>query len=527
MHAATKHTSERLSLAPRALPAVVVPPLDGAILPATWAARTVLLVTVVTVLRWVVATTTGLSDTEAYYAGWARTPALSYYDHPPLVAWTTWLVTHAVHGAGHGGWAARLGPVLSGALFDALLYRLAARLFSARAGFFAVVVVTAIPVFFFTGFLVNPEGLLAPLWVLFLLLLLDMRENDEPWRPVLLGAVVGAAFLAKYTAILAVPVTLLFVAGSARTRRWLGRPSFYLAGLVALVLASPVIAWNAQHHWPSLHLHLSERMGHAPGETLAGALWRVGSAQVLIFQPIILPSLLAVLGYAVARSRVDERYRFLATASLPVVAFLLTMMVRAGDSEPHWTMVGYVPLIVGAAGLLDESSGRLRRFAHRTLCVALAVSAAVAALYVVHLRSPALAKALPSYRPDADPISETLGWDRVGDAVRWHAMALGSGTVAAGAHNVLCGHLQAAVDDAPPVYCASPRRTEFDFIGRRTPPPGVPVVFVDSDRYPEDVAVALPRHTCVPAEDVVVDRGGLRVARYRIRECTPSAEVAP
>jgi hypothetical protein len=292
---------------------------------------------------------------------------------------------------------------------------------------------------------------------------------------------------------------------------------------VALAIASPVIAWNALHAWPSLHLHLSERMVHAPGETLAAALWRVGSAQLLIFQPVILPALIALLGYAVLRARRDERYRFLATASLPVLAFLLLMMVRAGDSEPHWTMMGYVPLVVAAGGVLDESTGTLRRFADRALCAALVLSGAVAALYAVHLRSPALARALPAYDPNADPIAETLGWDRVSAAVASHAAALGPGTVVAGAHNVLCGHLQAALDDAPPVYCASPRRTEFDFMGRGSPPPQAPVVFVDSDRYPQDPAVALPHHDCVRAQDVVIDRSGLRLARYRVHECHPSA----
>ena len=514
MNIAMKDTTKYPSLEPRAL--------AGAgrsirVLPATWSERTALLILAVTVLRWIVAMTTGLSDTEAYYAQWARVPSLSYYDHPPLVAWTTWLVRHL----SSAPWAVRLGPVLYAVVFDALVYRLASRLFSPRAGFFAVATLTAIPVFFFTGFLLNPEGLLAPLWALFLLFLLDLRDHDQPWRPLAIGAVVGVAFLAKYTAILAVPVALLYVAGSPDTRRWLRRPSFYGGGLAAVAIASPVIAWNALHDWPSVHLHLSERMGHSAGETLASALWRVGSGQLVNFQPLVLPALLGILGYAAWRSSRDDRYRFLLTASLPVLAFLLVMMVRAGDSEPHWTMMGYLPLVVGAGGLLDESSGALRRFTRAAFVAALAVSAGALGLYAVHLRSPVLAKALPSYNPDADPINETIGWDRVSAAVRAHTAMLGPGTVVAGGHNVLCGHLQAALDDSPAVYCASPRRTEFDFVGRRTPPPGAPVVFVDSDRYPEDTAVALPLLECAHAEDVVIERSGLRLARYRIRECRP------
>jgi 4-amino-4-deoxy-L-arabinose transferase-like glycosyltransferase len=490
--------------------------------PSTWGARAGLLVAAATAVHWIVATTTGLSDTEAYYAQWARSLSLSYYDHPPLVAWTTWLARHFATGA----WAVRLGPVAYATAFDVLLYRLAVRLFSPRAGFFALAIVSAIPAFFFTGFLVNPEGLLAPLWTLFLLCLLDLRDKQEPWRPLAAGAALGFAFLAKYTALCAVPVALLYVAGSPRTRRWLRRPSFYGAGVVALAIASPVVVWNALEGWPTLRLHLSERMTRPAGETLGGALVRVATGQLVVFQPLILVGLFAVLAFALLRARRDERYRFLATASLPVLAFLFAAMARAGDSEPHWTMVAYAPLAVGAGGLLDESTGRLARWSHRYLRAALVLSAGVAILYLVHLASPALARALLSYDPNADPINETLGWERVATAVGAHAGRLGHGTVVAGAHNVLCGHLQAALDDAPPVYCASPRRTEYDFLGRRKPPEAAPVVYVNSDRYPDDPGAALPRHRCVHVQDVTIERSGLRVGRYRIHECLP-AGAAP
>jgi 4-amino-4-deoxy-L-arabinose transferase-like glycosyltransferase len=510
MNIATKHEPARLSLAPLALPSA-------------WADRTVLLVGAAMLLRLLVASTTGLSDTEAYYAQWARVPALSYYDHPPLVAWTTWIVQRL----STAPWAVRVGPILYAAAFSGLLYRLGARLFSPRAGFLAVALVTAIPAFVFVGFLLNPEGLLAPLWILSLLLLDDLREHDEPWRPLLLGAVIGIAFLAKYTALLAVPVAVLYVAGSPVTRRWLRRPSFYLAGALALAITTPVVAWNYAHDWPSFRLHLAERMVRPEGEGLLGAALRVGSGQFALFHPVILPAFVAVLAYAVHRARTDERYRLLATASLPTLVFLLLVMARAADSEPHWTMVAYAPLAVAAGGVLDESAGRLRGFAWGVLRASLLLSAAVAALYVVHLRSPVLMNALPGFNPSADPLTETLGWDAVRETVEARAAALGPRAVVAGAHNVLCGHLQSALDDTPPVYCASPRRTQFDFVGRRSPPEDSPVVFVDSDRYPADAAQALPRHACAHAEDVVVARGGRVLGRYRLHTCTPLATGAP
>ena len=505
MNFATKHETQLLAL-PADEPASV------------WTERVALLIGVATVVRLLIAATMGLTDTEAYYAQWARFPDWSYYDHPPLVAWTTWVAQRLTAIP----WAVRVGPALYAAAFGALVYRLGARLFSPRAGFLAVAVLTAMPAFALIGVLLNPEGLLAPLWALFLLLLADLDERDEPWRPLAIGAVVGVAFLAKYTAILAIPVTLLYVAGARSTRVWLRRPSFYLGGVVALAIATPVIAWNHAHDWPSLRLHLAERMTRLPGEGLAAALGRVATAQLALFHPLLLPALVLLLGYAVWRAvaRHDERYRLLATASLPVLAFLLFMMVRAGDSEPHWTMVAYVPLGIAAGGVLDAATGRLGRFFEGYFHLAVVLSLAAAALCAIHLRSPLLLDSLPSYDASRDPLNETIGWARVQRAVAQHAAALGPGTVVAGAHNVLCGHLDAAIGDTPRVYCASPRRTEFDFVGRRTPPPNAPVVFVNSDRYPDDPALALPLLRCVDAEEVPVLRGDRVMGHYRIHECT-------
>ncbi|MGZ6134578.1 MAG: glycosyltransferase family 39 protein, partial [Myxococcaceae bacterium] len=186
-----------------------------------WSMWTGVLIAGTTVLRFVFVGATGIANGEAYYYLWSRFPSLSYYDHPPLVAWMTWVTTRL----SHGSLAIRLGPLLCAALFSVLLYRLAARLFSPRAGFFAVAIVTAIPIFFASSWVLNPEAPLAPLWVLGLLVLEGMREHDEAWRPLAMGVVTGLAFLAKYSGVLLFGVGLLYVLVSPTGRRWLRRPS--------------------------------------------------------------------------------------------------------------------------------------------------------------------------------------------------------------------------------------------------------------------------------------------------------------
>lgn len=459
----------------------------------------------------------GLTDTEAYYAAWARFPSASYYDHPPMIAWMIGLTTRGSDSAT----AVRLGPLLCGVAFAALLYRFTRDLFTPRAGLFAVVIATSLPVVSATGFIANPEGPLMPLWVLVLWSLHGLGVDRAAWRPLALGAAVGVAFLCKFTAVLAVPVAALYLASSSETRGWFRRPSLYLGGAVALLFAGPVIGWNLHHHWPSLQLHLVERMPVGAEGAYADHAARLAVGQFVLFHPLILPGLLAAAVLAARRAVSDRRYRLLALASVPVLGFFYAVMVRAHDAEAHWTLVGYVPLMIAAAAWLDEvfdhRSARLARY----LRACLALSVAVLALAVVHTRSTTLLRVLPA--GDGDPVNESLGWDELRAAIALEAPRLGPGVVLASSHNVLCGHVLTETRDAPSTYCVSPARTAFDFLDRRTPPPGAPVLYIDSARYPGDPASLLRGYRCRDVRRVRVTRGPWEVGAFRLAACVVTA----
>jgi len=84
---------------------------------------------------------------------------------------------------------------------------------------------------------------------------------------------------------------------------------------------------------------------------------------------------------------------------------------------------------------------------------------------------------------------------------------------------VLCGHLQEALDDSPNVYCISARRTEFDFIGRGVAPRDAPVVYVETARYPNDPARALPGRACTLVDRIDMERGGHFIHHVRVWSC--------
>jgi hypothetical protein len=494
-----------------------------------------------TVLRLVCVGPLPISNGEAYYYTWSRFLDWSYYDHPPLIAWMVRVTTLF----GSSPAAVRLGPVLAAGAFGLLFYRLGERLFRPRAAFFALVLVTALPVFLASSFVLNPEAPLAPLWVGFLCVLEGMRRRDGWQRPLLAGVLLGFAFLAKYTAVLLVPAALLYVASSAPTRRWLRRPSFYAGGLAALLIALPVLLWNQSRGWPSLRLHLVERAAAAlpvPGENRINQLVAISSAaggshvesflrvlvgQLMSYSPLLAPLLAMALVRSLRRSRRDDRDLFITAFSWPILLPLLVFMTQIRDSEQHWTMMAVMPAVLAAGHYGDEAWSRSGRL--RTVAVAgIVLSGALFVLANVHARSTALLRLIPAghYDARADMINELVGWDEVRASVTRAASTAGGSVVLASNHYSLCGRLFYEMGDVPSVYCPSPRRSAFDFFGRRDPPASATVIALTTDIH-DDLPAGLANRPCAIADQVDIVRGGRRVARYLVHTCPPAVPDGP
>jgi len=390
-----------------------------------------------TVVRFLCVATLPLGNGEAYYYSWSRFLDWSYYDHPPLVAWMVRATT--LFGASPA--TVRLGPVLAAGLFGLLFHRLAARLVRPRAAFFALILVTAIPVFLASSFILNPEAPLAPLWVGFLLVIEAMREKNNRYLPLLAGVLLGVAFLAKYTAVLLVPTVFLYLIASPPMRRWLRQPTLYVGGAIALAIASPVILWNQARGWPSLHLHLVERASavQVAGENTINQLVQIASSsggsgfieglsrvvvgQVMSYSPLLAPLLILGLVRVLRGSRTNDNDRFLAAFSWPILVLLLIVMTQLKDSEQHWTMVAFIPAAIAAGRIVDAAWSKRRseglpstaRGVRLLATLGVGLSGLLFVVGNIHARTTALLHLIPEghYDPRADMINELNGWDQI------------------------------------------------------------------------------------------------------------------
>src|SRR3977135_87206 len=200
-------------------------------------------------LRLVAAAWTPLTFDEAYYWMWSKHLAFGYYDHPPAVAGVIRLGTMIAGDTEHG---VRLVSILLALPMSWAVYRSASILFGGQRVAATATILLNVTLMAAVGTLiVTPDAplLVASSFVLFFLAKLLETGRGAWWLAV--GAAVGTALLSKYTALFFGPAILIWLVAVPKLRRWLLSPWLYLGGLVALLVFSPVIVWNADPHWVS------------------------------------------------------------------------------------------------------------------------------------------------------------------------------------------------------------------------------------------------------------------------------------
>ncbi|MBI5864133.1 MAG: glycosyltransferase family 39 protein [Planctomycetes bacterium] len=309
-------------------------------------------------MRFLAAPLAVLIPEEAYYWKYSKHPAWGYLDHPPMVGW---VVAGGTYLFGDSELGVRFGTLLLSIGSVWLLYRLTADWCGRRAGRVAALLYSIAPLFFAAGFLAMPDAPLIFFWLLALLAVTRAYSRDSVGWWLLAGLATGLGFMAKYPAAFIGLGALLFLLSDARGRRMLRQPGVWLALAVALLAASPVIAWNAQHDWASFRFQFLRRAAEAHGFAPLKSLASLGM-QFLVLSPLVFALLAAVACTALRRFRRDEvgRWRFAVCFSLP---WLAVCIIHGLTSEIHmnWPIPAYLSLIPPATVLLRRGARPLMR----------------------------------------------------------------------------------------------------------------------------------------------------------------------
>jgi 4-amino-4-deoxy-L-arabinose transferase-like glycosyltransferase len=306
-------------------------------------------------LRCFSAATLPLFSVEAYYWLWNRHIAAGYFDHPPMVAWASRLFFGWVDGV---ELAARASALALGLATLAAVFALARELYDARVAAWWTALYAVVPIFDLNGTLLQPDNSLvltmALTWLFFWRA--TMRQGLGNWLAA--GAFAGLALLSKFHAWVLLPPLWGFLFFSRDRRRLLTSGGPWLAVLVALVVLSPNLLWNADHGW--LNYRFQWQRSDIPRAQLR-------LENVLVYWLAPFASLSPLLFIAVVRAvgigirRLEERTLYLLCAGLPLPLFLACLAPFV-TINPHWPAAGFVPLVLLAVGLASEGQLFGRRY---------------------------------------------------------------------------------------------------------------------------------------------------------------------
>lgn len=348
------------------------------------------------------------ADDEVYYWSWARPLQFSYYDHPPL---TAYLIRISTDLFGNSIFGFRVPACLATAFVVAVIAHL-----SRPRSLLPWIVLT--PLFTFGAVLITPDAPLLGAWAAYVWWLVEVHRRLTPgvdedgielhrslpwWLWGVGGVILGCGVLGKYTMALAVPSGFVsFCMVRQLWRRWL--PGYIAHGVVAFIVASPILIHNIQHDFVPLLFQWRHSMGDSRpglkpfGEFVGVQLLLFGGLPFFLYPWVV---------WNFKKLCDDPRLRACACLYALPMTFFLYKATQA-PLQGNWALVmfiGFWPL----AATWYESVRQSRSWRQATASAFLIPSVAVVVV-AIHLVLP-----LPVIPTEADRITRQYSID---DATR-------------------------------------------------------------------------------------------------------------
>lgn len=311
------------------------------------------LVAVMALLHLSAAVTAPMLSGEAYYWLWGRYLAPGYFDHPPMVAVMASLFFGWIDGS---PLAARSSSIVLAALTVFVVYALARAIYpEGRTAWRSALLLAVIPIFHAAGFLIQPDTSLIFFMSLTWLFFWKASRPGSGWLFWLLsGVTAGCALLTKFHAWVLLPPLYLFLLLTPAGRQRLKSPAPWVAIVVALIVLSPNLFWNARHDW--LNYTYQWRRSDLPESRFEiENVLIYGLGPLLTLSPVVYGLMLGGIWKGVRRwlDGRDERALFLLCAGLPLPLFLglLSFVVTI---SLHWPSSGYIPLLILTVALIEQ-----------------------------------------------------------------------------------------------------------------------------------------------------------------------------
>ncbi len=304
-----------------------------------------------------------ITPQEAYYWLYAQFPALGYFDHPPMAAYSILLGTSlfgdSVFGVKLMGvvWSAASNILLYFTILQAPRWSLILGKSSARkVAIYGVILYNLTSFSHIYAISIMPDTPLIFFWLLTIFFVQRWFIEKKSWYWLLAGASLGLAMLSKYTAFMVLPGIVLYLLIDSRYRSALFSLWPWLGLLLAAAVFSPVIFWNANHEWASFLFQFGDR-AEAASRFRPHLFGQLIASQMAILTPLLFVLLLKV-PWDLWRKKISH--------GAPLFFFLSGIFLIAAFVyysfwslvKMNWLLPGYMSLIPALALLSAEKSER-------------------------------------------------------------------------------------------------------------------------------------------------------------------------
>ena len=324
-----------------------------------WRTAAIGIVIFIILLRLVYSGLAQLIPDEAYYWQYAQHMDLSFYDHPPMVAWLIWLGTSVL---GHNEFGVRIGALICGFVTMGYLYALAKNIYDKSTAMRTVLLLSILPMGFAFGLLMTPDAPLFATWAATLYYMERALLAGQRTAWLGMGIAFGLGLLSKYSLGLLGIAALVFVILDPTARRWMKRPHPYLAALLALLLFSPVIIWNYENNWASFAFQSNRVLA----DSFKFSVHLLIAHMIILLTPVgFLAAVLAFFAIRKPDALQPERRRLLFVQVFAGVPLFICFVLSTFDAPRfHWTgpiWFGILPTIAWMIGQTDHLSTFAKR----------------------------------------------------------------------------------------------------------------------------------------------------------------------
>ncbi|TDT69111.1 dolichyl-phosphate-mannose-protein mannosyltransferase [Hypnocyclicus thermotrophus] len=273
---------------------------------------------------------------ELYYWVWSKRLQLSYFDHPPMVAYFIKIFTIF----SDNKFFIRLPALFSISLSAYIVYQLAKKAFDKKVAKYSIYIFLSTIIVQGGFMLITPDSPLILFWTLSLYFAYEYIFEDKRRGIYLASIFMGCAFLSKYTAILIAIVMIIFLLSDKEYRKVFFKKDFYLAVILGIIVSFPVLYWNYQNDFISFGFQFNHGVAIKKIIRFDKFLEFIGG-QILIFHPVYFVTIFYFIIKYFKYIWQNKKLRYFFINFIFVFIFFAYNALYK-KSEPNWTAPAYI-----------------------------------------------------------------------------------------------------------------------------------------------------------------------------------------